>query len=136
MAEIALGVIPLIGATFTTYRSLYTHLRAFRHYAKDLDRTIKKLGVQRNRFKLECWILLRHALDESSVKRLEEGKASWNDPEVNDEFQRNLESSYQSCLSIIEDISSRLKELEEELKEFNPLIEGKKEVRRDGIEAV
>lgn len=128
MAEIALGVIPLIGTAFTTYRSLHNHLRAFRHYAKDLDRTTKKLGVQRDRFKLECWLLLQSALDENRVKQLKGDQDYWNDPKVNAEFQRNFKSSYQSCLSIIEDISGRLKELEEELQEFNPLIKDKDKV--------
>lgn len=129
MAEIALGVIPLIGTAFTTYRSLHRHLRAFRHASKDLERTTKKFGVQKDRFKLECWLLLRSALEEHTITELEANEDFWNDPAVNAEFQLNFKSSYQSCYDIIEDVSQHLKEFEGELAEFAPLIKGREEVR-------
>jgi len=128
MAEIVLGVLPLIGTAFTTYRFLHSQLRAFRHYAKDLDRTAKKFSVQKDRFKLECWLLLRSALDDRTIRQLKGDQSHWDDPEVNAEFERNFKSSYESCLSIIEDISARLKEFEKELEDFSPLIKDREEV--------
>lgn len=127
MAEIALGVVPLIGSAFTAYKSLYAHVRAFRHYAKDLHRTTKNLEIERDKFKLECWILLKSALDESKIQQLK--SSHWNDPAINTEFEQNLQTTYGTCQSIIEDISDQLKEFREELEEFNPLIKDQKEVR-------
>ncbi|KAH8168817.1 hypothetical protein LIA77_10943 [Sarocladium implicatum] len=128
MAEIALGVIPLIGSAFTTYRSLYHHVRAFRHYAKDLERTTKTLKIERDKFKLECWILLKSALGKDSIRQLKSCQDQvWDDPAINTEFEKNLRSSYGACESVIEDIGSQLKEFQKELEEFSPLIKDQKE---------
>lgn len=131
MAEIVLGVIPLIGAAISTYHTIYTNLKAFRHYDRDLRRVTKKLAVQRDSFKLECWILLRHALSEESVRSLKADSNSsyWSNPGIDAEFRRNFDTSYETTRDIVEDITNCLKELDTELEQFAPLLESRRTVR-------
>lgn len=128
MAEIALGVIPLIGTTFAAYRYLHKQLKAFKQYGEDFDRTCQELALHRTLFKLECWILLRSALGDARITELKVHER-WDHREINDEFQRNLQTSYELCYSTIRTTKTLLRELEDELQEFSSLVEDRQKVR-------
>lgn len=134
MAELALGVmgvIPLLGIAYKSYRSVYTTLKAFRHSSNDLENIHKRLKLSRDYFQLECCLLLRFALDEESIDamRADLNHANWSTLDLESRLRSSLSSGYETCEVLAESINRSLKQFEEEMRRFDGLETDPPEVR-------
>lgn len=135
MAELALGVmgvIPLLGAAYKSYRSVYSTLKAYKHSSRDLSNISKRFRLAKSYFQHECCLLLRFALDEESIKamRADLDHENWSTPDLEAQLQESLASGYASCELLADGINESLKKFGDELQLFEDLANDHPEVSR------
>ncbi|KAK3290853.1 uncharacterized protein B0H64DRAFT_349583 [Chaetomium fimeti] len=144
MAELilgAVGVVPLIGIAFKSYRTLHSELKTFRHCSSNLKRFLKLLRIQRQLFENECQLLLRDCLgDELVVQDMvaDPEHGSWSDPKRDESIKKLLKSNYEAFEELVGDILEAIQKLESGLACFQILksMRQKGEKMRDTWERV
>ncbi|RNJ56426.1 hypothetical protein D7B24_007262 [Verticillium nonalfalfae] len=122
MAELALGIVPLVGLVITSYKAVAINLKTYRHYSKKIKRFQVALSVQRSVFENECHLLLRLVLpnDDAIDKMMADpGHERWTDPGLDDAIARWLGKNLEAYKGSVEACHEALCELEEQLRGFD-----------------
>ncbi|ETS81699.1 hypothetical protein PFICI_06701 [Pestalotiopsis fici W106-1] len=130
-ASLALAILPLALTAIKGYSILHKRMKIFCHYSREIRRLRKHLNRQRQFFHNELHLMIQIALkDDHTVQDMMENPAHWK-WECHD-LERSLRSllgqNYETCLEVIEEISSTVRELQDEMESFNEV----ESLRQDG----
>jgi hypothetical protein len=122
---VILGVLPILIETVKAYSSVYSSLRTFRHYSKEVKTIQIQFSVHHGIFINECRLLLCMIEDEHGAKEMLDDTTDprWNSKELNDRLSGILKDNLQLCRSIIEASKDRVEDLRAELEKFDVLTE-------------
>jgi hypothetical protein len=121
---LALGILPIIISAIENYEVTFQPFITYRHYAKEAQRFMTKLGAQKAIFFNACQLLLLAVSDKENLADIlnDPNHPTRYDGELERALQKLLGTSYDTCLSTIRLISDTLEEIMLETKDFRHLI--------------
>jgi hypothetical protein len=124
-AGFVLGVLPLMISAAEHYEDVFRPFKRYRKFAPELELYQQQLGTQKTIFRNECHLLLASLTNRQTAKEmLREGKhPSWEDPDLNQRFSRQLGDSEAACKNTITLVQVRLKEVEEKTESFGSVVQ-------------
>lgn len=142
MAELALGavgVVPLIGFTIKSYKTLYSTVKTFRHCSKDVERLRKKLRSQRCIFENGCQLLLRECLRDADVEGMmdDPDHEDWLDhSEKTEDMDRSLKQNYETIIELVQEIGDAIRRIQSSMAPFDEVASKQVKVRSIPLMAV
>jgi hypothetical protein len=123
-AGLVLGVLPLMISAAEHYEDVVRPFKRYRKFAPELELYQQRLETQKTIFRNECHLLLATLTNRQTAKdMLRESKhPSWEDPDLNEKFSRQLGDSGAACTNIINLMQGKLKEIEEKTKSFESVM--------------
>jgi hypothetical protein len=126
MAEIAIGVIPLVGLALKSYQFVYRKIRVFRHYSRDVAKVKKQLERQHQFFLNECHLLLQITVETDDGGTVDDmiddsDHPMWDSRELIASFEQCLGRNKDAFIEIVNDIYRPIQELGRELECFDPI---------------
>jgi hypothetical protein len=124
-AGLVLAVLSLMISTAEHYEDVFRPFNRYRKFAPDLELYQQQLGTQKTIFRNECQLLLATLTNCHTAKdMLREGKhPSWEDPNLNEKFIRQLGDSGFACKNIINLMLGKLEEIEKKTESFGLVIQ-------------
>jgi hypothetical protein len=124
-AGFVLGVLPLMISAAEHYEDVFRPFNRYRKFAPELELYQQQLGTQKTIFRNECHLLLATLTNRQTAKdMLRECKHfSWNDPDLNERFSRQLGDSGVACKNIISLMRGKLGEIEEKTESFGLVLQ-------------
>ncbi|KAI8631337.1 hypothetical protein F5Y19DRAFT_27279 [Xylariaceae sp. FL1651] len=119
--SLAVGLIPLIGAAVTGYRSTRKKLKSFCRYSRGVQRIREQLLVQQTIFLNETRLFLRLIVDNDIDARELLRNLETNDDvavELEDEWEKCLSNSYEACRLVYTSIATANNKLQRQLDPF------------------
>lgn len=127
MAEpfsVTLDVIQLTGVAFKLSSIIYSKVKTFRNYSREVKRVLKGFELHRQIFLHEIRLFLRQAQqnDEDIDQMLDDtDHPNWKSKDLQLGLEHAFGISLDACQSIIEDIGLILKTLRDELSCFDEI---------------
>ncbi|PMD42142.1 hypothetical protein L207DRAFT_564528 [Hyaloscypha variabilis F] len=124
-AGFVLGILPLMISAAEHYEDVFGPFNRYRKFAPELELYQQQLGTQKTIFRNECHLLLATLTNRQTAKdMLREGKhPSWDDPDLNERFSRQLGDSGVACKNIINLMRGKLGEIEEKTESFGLVLQ-------------
>lgn len=131
--SLALGILPVIGASIGAYKATVSKLKTFCHYSREVKRLRQRFDLQRVVFLNEAELLLSdtlrdHALAKSMVDG--EGQSRWGDSDLEAGVREHMGRSWESFKDVMEEIETTMMEFQDGLNCFKQLEAERQEVRR------
>jgi len=125
---LTLGVLPLLISAAEHYDDCLRPFIRYRNFAKEADRFRHSLGIQKTIFRNQCRILLEEILEHDVAATMLNGPSganhpSWSDIELEKELCRLLGDSKGACITTIELIEERLRDIECESRDLETSID-------------
>lgn len=106
-ASFALTVLPLVGGSIATYKTLRSRVNDFRHYSREVGRFRRCFELQRDIFLNEMELFLRSITKDASIAKSmmdNEDPSCWNDATLEDNIRKHMDRSVGSFCNVMEDI--------------------------------
>lgn len=126
-ASLTVGLAPIVGGIFKSYRFIYQKLKVFCHASREVDRIRKGVKRQQDVFMNDMQLLLQLVMDdgEEIEAMISNGDHErWTNPDLSNLLAARLARSYESFLDIVEDIGTNMSYLVKELECFEGLETG------------
>ena len=109
MAEvvgIALGILPLLISAVEHYEHCLRPVKYFCDFTSQAKQFRKRFDTQRTIFRNQCCLLLQDVVEQEAAQSmlLDQKHPFWSDDEIIAQLGKQLESSHDSCVAIIEDV--------------------------------
>ena len=116
---LALGVLPLLISVAEHYDDCLRPFIRYKHFAKEADRFLNSLGIQKVIFGNQCRILLEEIIEHDVASRMLDGRSglnhpSWSDIELEEQLTQLLGESRGACITTVEVIQDRLRDISNE----------------------
>lgn len=119
MAELALGIVPLIGVAIKSYKELLSVISTINHSSSVVNQFYRRLTIQYRIFNNECVLNLEllESLDDENIQDMigDSGHANWKDATLESDMRKALGGSYVACAELVEDVHNSTKTLEKKL---------------------
>ncbi|MCJ1426288.1 hypothetical protein MMC29_004191 [Sticta canariensis] len=137
MAEVALAVLPLVISAIEHYKDCFRPLIRYRKFTSELDRFQQRLKIQKAIFRNQCRILLENAVHQDVASQMleEHSHFLWCDAQTEELLVKQLGSSREACVAVIELIDERLRGIEKESRGFETIIDQEYRTRSIGDKA-
>ena len=115
-AGLALASFPLIIEGLKIYLAGLETIRRWRHYVKTLGDLVRRVSMERRKFKNTCTELLWDLVGADELESLLEspGVSGWKDVQAS--LRERLEHSFDDFLKAVIDMAERLNDLKEKLE--------------------
>ena len=119
IAGLALGVLPLLISAAEHYEDCLRPFIRYKHFAKEADRFLDSLGIQKVIFRNQCRILLEEIIEHDVASSVLDGRSgpnhpSWSDVELEEQLTQLLGESRGACITTIGVIQDRLRDINNE----------------------
>ena len=117
---VALALLPLLISAAENYNNCVGPFSRYKRFAKEAEKFVQLLDVQRIIFRNECQILLESLIggDVAATMLNNPNHPSWRDIGLNQQLIQLLDKSETACVNIINLISERLREVELECQDI------------------
>ena len=120
---LALGVLPLLISAAEHYDDCLRPFIRYKHFAKEADRFLDSLGIQKVIFRNQCRILLEEIIEHDVASSILNGRSglnhpSWSDIELEEQLAQLLGESRDACITTIEVIQDRLRDINSESQDL------------------
>lgn len=132
--SLSLGVLQVTGVALKLSMLLYTKLKVFRNYSREVRRVIKDVERQHNSFMHEIHLILQQAKqDEAEIEQMLEDQehCKWRSITLQNELGNAFGKSLDTIQETIEDIGSILQSLQGELCCFDEIVDMREKVSQD-----
>ena len=125
-----LGLLPLIISAAEHYNDCFHPFRRYRKFGAEVDRFQQQLKIQKTIFRNQCRILLENVTrDDAAASMLgERSHTLWADPETEQQLADYLKDSRDACVSTLQLIEERLKDVEEESQGLSAILDENQDV--------
>lgn len=122
---LVLGILPLIISAAEHYEDVFTPFKRYRKFAPELQIFQQQIGTQKTIFRNECHLLLASfTCRQIAQTMLKDAKhPSWIDSSMDEKLVEQLGDSASTCKIIIEQIESKLSEVQTESEGFGLVIQ-------------
>ncbi|KAF5575531.1 hypothetical protein FPCIR_13107 [Fusarium pseudocircinatum] len=131
--SLALGIIPIVGGSLKVYKSIYSKLRTFRHYSREVDRVRKHFDRQRQFFLNEVHFVLRLALDDEVLVKAMVADGThleWHSHRLESAIVESFGDNSRALMEIVEDVRTIINDVKMALECFSCLEEARLEDER------
>ena len=133
MAEIAgltLAVLPILMSAAQQYDNCLNPFSRYRKFAKEAYEYYKQIEIQKTIFRNHCRNVLEGVIDHETASCMLDSLASgrWVDHELDEKLSQLLGESLGAVIAVIELISARLRDVDEESERFKGIVEREKKV--------
>jgi len=113
---LVLGILPLLISTAEHYDQILRPFKRYKNYATELGQFQKQLKTQKAIFYNECMLLLTQLTDNQTAQLMlkENNHPSWTDPDLEENFGKQLGDSGNACKDLVEQIEETLNAVEKE----------------------
>ena len=124
-AEVALAVLPLVISAIEHYKDCFRPLIRYRKFTSELDRFQRRLKIQKAIFRNQCRILLENAVHQDVASQMLEEHSHFLlcDAQTEKLLAKQLGSSREACVAVIELIDERLRGIEKESSRFQTIVD-------------
>ena len=130
IAGLALGILPLLISAAEHYDDCLRPFIRYKNFAKEADRFAHLLGVQKTIFRNQCRLLLEeiieHDVASSMLSPSPSGAnhhPSWSDIDLEDQLSQLLGDSRDACVTTVEMIEERLRDIKGESQDLETTID-------------
>lgn len=128
VAGLALGVLPLLISAAEHYDDCLRPFIRYKNFAKEADRFRHLLGIQKTIFKNQCRLLLEEIIEHDVASSMLGGPSganhpSWSDSDLEEQLSQLLGDSRDACITTVEMIEERLRDIEGESQDLEATID-------------
>lgn len=128
VAGLALGVLPLLTSAAEHYDDCLRPFIRYKNFAKEADRFRNLLGIQKTIFRNQCRILLEEIVEHDVASSMLNGPSganhpSWSEVELEKQLSHLLGNSRDACITTVEMIEERLRDIEGESQDLETTID-------------
>lgn len=128
VAGLALGVLPLLTSAAEHYDDCLRPFIRYKNFAKEADRFRNLPGIQKTIFRNQCRILLEEIVEHDVASSMLNGPSganhpSWSDVELEKQLSHLLGNSRDACITTVEMIEERLRDIEGESQDLETTID-------------
>ena len=128
VAGLALGVLPLLISAAEHYDECLRPFIRYKNFAKEADRFLNLLRIQKAIFRNQCRILLEEIIEHDVASSMLDGPSgvdhpSWSDIELEEQLTRLLGESRAACVTTVELIEDRLGDIDTEEEDLATVID-------------
>ena len=128
VAGLALGVLPLLISAAEHYEDCLRPFIRYKNFAKEADRFRHLLGIQKTIFRNQCRLLLEEIIEHDVAFSMLSGPSganhpSWSDIDLEEQLSQLLGDSRNACITTVEMIEERLRDIEGESQDLETTID-------------
>ena len=128
VAGLALGFLPLLISAAEHYDECLRPFIRYKDFAKEANRFVKSLRIQKGIFRNQCRILLEEIINHDVASSMLDGKSGaehpyWSDIQLEEQLTRLLGDSRDLCITTIELIEDRLEDIDTESQDLATAID-------------
>ena len=124
-AGLALGVLPILISAAEHYSDCLRPFTRYKHFSKQANQFQNQLGIQKVLFRNQCRLLLEDIIDHDVASSMLDAvkHPSWSDIALEERLVQLLGESRSACISIIETIEERLRDIDTESQDLATAID-------------
>ena len=124
---LALGVLPLLISAAEHYADCLRPFVRYKNFSREAHRFQNLLDIQKTIFRNQCRILLEKIVEHDVASSILNGSQganhpSWSDVELEAQLSQLLADSRGACMTIVEMIEERLRDIEAESQDLETII--------------
>ena len=137
MAGLALGVLPLLISAAEHYDDCLRPFVRYKNFAREADRFRQLLSIQKTIFRNHCRILLEEITEHDVASGMLSGPSgpshpSCSDVELEEQLSKLLGDSRGACITTIEMIEEKLRDIDSESRDLATAIDHDSQVFHPG----
>ena len=119
-AGLTIALLPLLISAAENYNNCIGPFLRYKRFSKEAGQFIQLLDVQKVIFRNECEILLENFIEKDVAASMlsNSNHPTWHDPQLHQQLVQLLGESEEACANIINLISGRLREVEQDCRDI------------------
>lgn len=130
VAGLALAILPIFMSAVQSYNDCSSPFIRYKKFATIAQDYYKGIEVQKIIFRNECRYLLEKFIDHNEASKMLDLPTTdaWENKQLDEQLVQQLGESLEACVTVVESIDRRIREINEDRQRFITIVEREKRV--------